>query len=76
MDQYDDTLMDEPLWALDPTMMSEIFDTADFKTELIPDNFTISGSGEESIDASIQRGVQSVPHVRHRDDQIYRRAIK
>ena len=53
LDQYDETLMDEPLWALDPSMMSEVFDTVDFKTELIPDNFTISGSGEESIDASI-----------------------
>ena len=54
LDQYDETLMDEPLWALDPTMMSEVFDTADFKTELLPDNFTISSSiGGESIDASV-----------------------
>ena len=53
LDQYDDTLMDEPLWALDPYMMSEVFDTADFKTELVPDNFTISGIGGESIDASV-----------------------
>ena len=54
LDKYDDTLMDEPLWALDPTMMSEVFDTADFKTELIPDNFTISSTiGGESIDASV-----------------------
>lgn len=53
LDQYDETLMDEPLWALDPYMMSEVFDTADFKTELIPDNFTISGAGGESIDASV-----------------------
>ena len=53
LDQYDETLKDEPLWALDPSMMSEVFDTVDFKTELIPDNFTISGSGEESIDASV-----------------------
>ena len=52
LDQYDETLMDEPLWALDPSMMSEVFDTADFKTELLPDNFTISGVGDESIDAS------------------------
>ena len=34
LDQYDETLMDEPLWALDPYMMSEVFDTVDFKTEL------------------------------------------
>ena len=54
LDQYDDTLMDEPLWALDPSMMSEVFDTADFKTELIPDNFTISSIiGEGSINASV-----------------------
>ena len=53
LDQYDETLMDEPLWALDPYMMSEVFDTADFKTELVPENFTISGFGSESIDASI-----------------------
>ena len=53
LDQYDDTLMDEPLWALEPDMMSEVFDTPDFKTELIPDNFTISGGGDESIDASV-----------------------
>ena len=53
LDQYDETLMDEPLWALDPYMMSEVFDTADFKTELLPDNFTISGAGGESIDASV-----------------------
>ena len=53
LDQYDETLMDEPLWALDPYMMSEIFDTADFKTELIADNFTIFGAGGESIDASV-----------------------
>ena len=53
LDQYDETLMDEPLWALDPSMMSEVFDSVDFKTELIPDNFTISGIGGESIDASI-----------------------
>ena len=53
LDQYDETLMDEPLWALDPYMMSEIFDTADFKTELIADNFTISGAGGENIDASV-----------------------
>lgn len=53
LDQYDETLMDEPLWALDPSMMSEVFDTADFKTELLPNNFTIYGAGEESIDASI-----------------------
>lgn len=50
--QYDETLMDEPLWALDPYMMSEVFDTADFKSELLPENFTISGIGDESIDAS------------------------
>ena len=53
LDQYDETLMDEPLWALDPSNMSEVFDTADFKTELLPDNFTISGVGDESIDASV-----------------------
>ena len=53
MDQYDDTLMDEPLWALDPYMMSEVFDTANFKTDLVPDNFTISGFGGHHIDASI-----------------------
>ena len=54
LDQYDETLMDEPLWALDPYMMSEVFDTVDFKTELLPDNFTISSTiGGESIDASI-----------------------
>ena len=54
LDQYDETLMDEPLWALDPYMMSEVFDTADFKSELLPDNFTISSTiGGESIDASI-----------------------
>ena len=53
LDQYDETLMDEPLWALDPYMMSEVFDTADFKTELLPENFTISGIGGESIDASV-----------------------
>ena len=53
LDQYDETLMDEPLWALDPYMMSEVFDTADFKTELVPENFTISGLGGESIDASV-----------------------
>ena len=53
LDQYDETLMDEPLWALDPYMMSEVFDTADFKSELLPENFTISGIGNESIDASI-----------------------
>ena len=54
LDQYDETLMDEPLWALDPYMMSEVFDTADFKTELLPDNFTISSTiGGESIDASV-----------------------
>ena len=54
LDQYDETLMDEPLWALDPYMMSEVFDTADFKTELLPDNFTISSSvGVGEIDASI-----------------------
>ena len=53
LDQYDETLMDEPLWALDPYMMSEVFDTADFKSELLPENFTISGIGGESIDASI-----------------------
>ena len=54
LDQYDETLMDEPLWALDPSMMSEVFDTADFKTELIPDNFTISSIiGEGSINASV-----------------------
>lgn len=53
LDQYDETLMDEPLWALDPYMMSEVFDTADFKTELHPDNFTISGLGGESINASV-----------------------
>ena len=52
LDQYDETLMDEPLWALDPYMMSEVFDTADFKSELLPENFTISGIGSESIDAS------------------------
>ena len=52
LDQYDETLMDEPLWALDPYMMSEVFDTADFKSELLPENFTISGIGDESIDAS------------------------
>ena len=52
LDQYDETLMDEPLWALDPYMMSEVFDTADFKSELLPENFTISGFGDESIDAS------------------------
>ena len=43
--EYDETLMDEPLWALDPYMMSEVFDTVDFKTELVPDNFEISGVG-------------------------------
>ena len=54
LDQYDETLMDEPLWALDPSMMSEVFDTADFKTELIPGNFEIiSAIGGESIDGSI-----------------------
>ena len=53
LDQYDETLMDEPLWALDPYMMSEVFDTVDFKTELIADNFTISGTGGENIDASV-----------------------
>ena len=54
LDQYDETLMDEPLWALDPYMMSEVFDTADFKTELLPENFIISSTiGGESIDASI-----------------------
>ena len=54
LDQYDETLMDEPLWALDPYMMSEVFDTIDFKTELLPDNFTISSAiGGESIDASV-----------------------
>ena len=53
LDQYDETLIDEPLWALDPYMMSEVFDTVDFKTELLPDNFTISGLGGEIIDASI-----------------------
>lgn len=54
LDQYDETLMDEPLWALDPYMMSEVFDTVDFKTELLPDNFTISSTiGGESIDASV-----------------------
>ena len=53
LDQYDETLMDEPLWALDPYMMSEVFDTVDFKTELIPDNFEISGFGEETIDGSV-----------------------
>ena len=53
LDQYDETMMDEPLWALDPYMMSEVFDTADFKTELIPNNFTISGFGGESINASV-----------------------
>ena len=53
LDQYDETLMDEPLWALDPYMMSEVFDTVDFKTELIADNFTISGAGGENIDASV-----------------------
>ena len=53
LDQYDETLMDEPLWALDPYMMSEVFDSVDFKTELLPDNFTISGMGGESIDASV-----------------------
>ena len=53
LDQYDETLMDEPLWALDPYMMSEVFDTADFRTELVPDNFTISGIGGESINASV-----------------------
>ena len=53
LDQYDETLKDEPLWALDPSMMSEVFDTVDFKTELIPENFTISGYGEEIMDASV-----------------------
>ena len=54
LDQYDETLMDEPLWALDPSMMSEVFDTADFKTELIPGNFEITSDiGGESIDASV-----------------------
>ena len=53
LDQYDETLMDEPLWALDPYMMSEVFDTIDFKTELIPENFIISGIGGESINASV-----------------------
>ena len=54
LDQYDETLMDEPLWALDPSMMSEVFDTADFKTELLPGNFEISSEiGGESIDASV-----------------------
>ena len=54
LDQYDETLMDEPLWALDPYMMSEVFDTIDFRTELIPENFTISTiMGEGSIDGSV-----------------------
>ena len=54
LDQYDETLMDEPLWALDPSMMSEVFDTVNFKTELIPGNFEISSTiGGESIDGSI-----------------------
>lgn len=54
LDQYDETLMDEPLWALDPYMMSEVFDNADFKTELIPENFEIQHIiGNESIDGSI-----------------------
>ena len=54
LDQYDETLMDEPLWALDPSMMSEVLETANFKTELLPDNFTISDTiGGESIDASV-----------------------
>ena len=54
LDQYDETLMDEPLWALDPYMMSEVFDTVKFKTELVPDNFEIlSTIGGESIDGSI-----------------------
>ena len=54
LDQYDETLMDEPLWALDPSMMSEVFDNGEFKTELIPDNFTISSTdGEGIIDASV-----------------------
>ena len=52
LDQYDETLMDEPLWALDPSNMSEVFDTADFRTELIAENFTINGVGS-SIDASV-----------------------
>ena len=53
LEDYEDTPMDEPLWALDPYMMSEVFDTADFKTELIPDNFTILPiDGGEYIDAS------------------------
>jgi hypothetical protein len=54
LDQYDETLMDEPLWALDPSMMSEVFDTAEFKTDLVPENFTISSTiGGEFIDASV-----------------------
>lgn len=54
LDQYDETLMDEPLWALDPSMMSEVFDNSEFRTELVPGNFTISSTiGGESIDGSI-----------------------
>ena len=52
LDQYDETLMDEPLWALDPSNMSEVFDTADFRTELVAENFTINGVGS-SINASV-----------------------
>ena len=50
LDQYDETLIDEPLWALDPSMLSEVFDNVEFKTELVPDNFTITSG---SINASI-----------------------
>ena len=56
LDQYDETLMDEPLWALDPSMMSEVFDTANFKTELVAENknFTISSTiGVGIIDGSV-----------------------
>ena len=60
LDQYDDTLMDEPLWALDPYMMSEVFDTANFKTDLVPDNFTISGMGGEYFDASVPEEITFV----------------
>jgi hypothetical protein len=51
--EYKETLMDEPLWALDPYMMSEVFDTVDFKTELVPGNFEIHGIGGETIDATV-----------------------
>ena len=52
LDQYEESLIDEPLWALDPYMMSEVIDD-DFNTELIAKNFTITGNGEESIHEGI-----------------------